>query len=165
MKFTSEAFLINFNKVVWKKALDDEMMETTVEAAIKWLTVVTVLIPTWSRASLATFSELASSVGFPIPYGPMVAFQDRTDLGTETSTGGLLIESLRSWHFYYETDLFYLAWNDFNHAVKGDGSGVYSQLLNPGPYRFQQAGENEFRSFAEQVKLPDPLAYISGKKI
>ena len=164
--FKSEVFQVSFNKRGWRAALNREMKETTKEAARKWLTVVTGIIPTWSRASLATFSKLAASVGFPIPFGSVASTApgDRSSLGKTNSDGGLMFEK-ESWHFFYETDLQYLVWNEFNVAVKGDGSGIYSSLKRPTPYRFQQAGANEFESFAREVKFPNPGKFIKGKKI
>lgn len=164
--FNAQVFQVVFNKSAWESELDKEMRDTTKEAARKWLTVVTSLIPTWSRASLATFSKLATSVGFPIPFGPVAgtAPRDRSSLGRDNSDGGLMFEKL-SWHFFYETDLQYLVWNEFNRAVKGDGSGVYSRLKRPGPYQFQEAGKNEFLSFSREIKFPNPGKFIRGKKI
>lgn len=164
--FKSSVTLIHFNKTAYLKALDEEMLATTVEAATKWLNVVTILIPNWSRASLSTFQKLADSVGYSLTIGPSIAFLgDRSSEGKNSSDGGLIQEDGKSWHFFYKTDLSWLVWNEFNRATKGDGSGVISRLRNPGPYRFQEIGRSEFESFAKEVRLPNPIEFISGKKI
>lgn len=165
MRFTSKVYLIDFDKKAFKESLDQHMIEVTKEAARKWLEVVVRIIPIWSRASIATFNELSEAVGFPLNVGIHKSYKDRLPLGLQTGRGGLKIEKLKSYHFFYETDLRYLAWNEFHHAVKGDGSGVFARLLNPGPYKFQEAGANEFESFSREVKLPDPTIFIIGKKI
>lgn len=165
MRFKAETNLIVFNKKAYLKHLDEVMTEYTKEAAKKWLTTVLVIIPVWSEASHATFNELAEAVGFNIPFGNSISRKDRRLLGFQEGRGGLELKNKGEWYFYYESTLRYLNWNEYNHAVKGDGSGVFSKLRNPGPYKFQEAGANEFRSFAENVLLPSPMSFIKAKKL
>jgi hypothetical protein len=140
------------------------MTETVKEAARSWLRTVTAIVPVWSRASRATFSELANAVGFNIQYGPYSG-PDRLLTGLQAGRGGLLITKKKAWLFYYETDLRWLVWNNFNNAVAGDGSGIFSRLRQPTPYRFEVAGKADFESFAKTVKLPNPRKFIKRKKI
>lgn len=166
MRFTSEVYLIDFDMDGYLSKLDSHMVETTKEAARKWLRTVVRLIPIWSRASIATFNELSEAVGFPINLGTNISFKDRLSLGLSTSSGGLKVDKFKSYHFFYQTDLRYLAWNEFHKAVKGDGSGWFSSHRDgPGPYRFQDAGAREFESFSQEVMLPNPTSFISGRKL
>ena len=165
MRFTSKVSLLNFDKRAYLAHLDEVMIENTKEAAREWLETVLAIIPVWSEASHATFNELAEAVGFNILYGRSVSKKNRKLLGFREGRGGLDLKGKGEWYFYYISTLRYLNWNEYNHAVKGDGSGVFGQLRNPGPYKFQEAGENVFRSFAENVKLPSPIPFITAKRI
>ena len=163
--FKAKVTLVKFDKRGYLKKLDKEMTETTKEAARGWLQVVTTIIPIWSRASIGTFKELADKVGYPLVLGAHISKKDRLPLGLSTGRGGLKLSDT-SWHFYYETDLRYLAFNEFNTAKAGDVSGWFStHRVGPGPYRFQDAGAAAFTSFAAQVKLPNPISFINPKRI
>ncbi len=164
--FKTKLNLVVLDKRGFFNKLDEDMTDNAKEAARSWLTTVTVNIPIWSRASIATFNQLAEAVGFPLNVGTPVSNVDRLSLGLSTGRGGLVIEKGKKWGFFYETDLRYLAWNEFNKAVKGDGSGWYSSHRDgPGPLRFIEAGDRDFESFAGNVKLPNPISYISPKRI
>ena len=164
--FKAKVNLVVFSKREFLNHLDDVMTQNAKDAAKSWLKTVTVLIPIWSRASIATFNELAENVGFDLKVGTSVAATDRLGLGLSTGRGDLIIEKNKRWGFFYETDLRYLAWNEFNKAKKGDGSGWYSSHRDgPGPLRFLEAGNNDFESFAREVKLPNPIEFISPKRL
>ncbi len=166
MKFTATTYLIKFDKKAYLAHLKEEMEENTREAARKWLKVVLRLIPTWSRASRATFEELSAFAGVNVGYGPLKANKDRFQLGRSTGRGGPDFQKKDFYYFYYETDLQYLKWNEFNKATYGDASNWFSKHRDgPGPYRFIEAGKAEFESFAKEVKLPSPMKFIKGKKI
>ena len=166
MTFKARVSLVRFDKRGFLNNLDSEMTDLTKEAAQSWLRTVVVNIPIWSRASIATFNALAEAVGFPLNVGTPVSNVDRLSLGLQTGRGGLRIEKNKSWKFFYETDLRYLAWNEFNKAVKGDGSGWYSTFRDgPGPLRFLDAGTADFESFAREAKLPNPIEFISPERI
>lgn len=165
MRFTSQINLVKLDSKGYKRELQRQMAENIREAARSWLTAVLVIIPTWSRASRATFEALANEVGFNITYGPILSRKDRLILGLETGKGGV-ISTPTSWHFFYETDLRYLAFNEFNHATFGNG-GVFSRsgLTHPTPYHFQEAGLRDFLSFAETMIIPNPIDFIRAQKI
>ena len=166
MKFTAKIYLIEFDKRGYLDKLDEKMTETVKESGKVWLRTVLGLIPTWSRASRATFEHLAEALGVGVSYGPVLSNKDRLSLGLQTGKGGLKIAKNRSYYFWYETDLRYLAFNEFNEAVAGDVSGWFSTHRGgPGPYRFQAAGAAEFLSFAQNVKLPNPLEYIKPQRL
>ena len=163
--FKVQANLVAFDKRAYIAHLNDKMIENTKEAAKVWLERVLSIIPVWSEGSHATFNELAESVGFNILYGRSVSKKNRKLLGFREGRGGLDLKAKGEWYFYYISTLRYLNWNEYHKAVQGDGSGVFSQLRNPGPYKFQEAGENVFRSFAENVKLPSPIPFIKAKRL
>lgn len=141
------------------------MEEKTKEAARSWLTTVLVIIPTWSRASRATFEALAREVGFTVTYGPQLSSKDRRSLGLDNSAGGLRINKLESYKFFYETSLRYLAYNEENFATPGPPPQPFGELTNPTPYNFVDAGKNDFESFAKQIRLPSPIEFIKAQKL
>ncbi|MCI0559258.1 MAG: hypothetical protein MN733_12245 [Nitrososphaera sp.] len=165
MRFVTQLQLIDFDLQGYLGALDAKMEETTKQAAQSWLRTVLDIIPTWSKASRATFEALAREVGFSVTYGPLIAKKDRTSLGLSTGRGGLDIQRHVGYFFFYETDLRYLEYNQFNNAVPGPPPQPFGQLRNPTPYRFIEAGQNDFQSFAKAVKLPNPALFISGRPI
>jgi hypothetical protein len=166
MKFTRQVSLINFDRKAFENHLQQRMTETVREAARSWLTTVLLIIPTWSRASRATFEELAEAVGFRVTYGPIRSREDRLVLGLSTGRGGLKVTKT-SWHFFYETELRYLAYNEYHHVIYGQAPNVFSRsgLINPTPYRFQEAGQADFRSFSQNVRLPNPIEFITPKRL
>ena len=165
MRFTTEFKTIKIDLQKYNKDFDQFMKGTTEEAARSWLRTVVNLVPVWSKASRATFTELANKVRFPISFAGATRREDRENVGAAHGSGGTEFKRLKSYYFYYETDLSWLVWNNFHHAVKGDGSGVFFELKAPGPYRFEEAGERDFRSFAEQVKLPNLLRYLKIERL
>lgn len=156
---------IDFDLRSYKAELDRFLVEETKESAKSWLRTVLVIIPTWSRASRATFEALANEVGFHISYGPQKSKKDRLSLGLQTGRGGLDIKKFKTYHFFYETDLRYLAYNNENLAKPGPPPQPFGELTNPTPYNFDEAGKNDFESRSSNVRLPSPLQFISGKKI
>lgn len=167
LKFRAECYLVKFDKQDWLDALDTQMVEQTKEAARSWLQTVVYKIPVWSQASRSTFTSLAAAVGFTLDIGSSISpFGSRAALGRAEGQGGLKTDKAsNTYFFFYSTTLNHLEWNEYHAAVKGDGSGVFSELRDPGPYKFQEAGANDFESFAKNVKLISPIRYIHGKKI
>ena len=157
--------IIDFDLAGYLKAMDAKMTEETKQAARSWLRTALDIIPTWSGASRATFEALAQEVGFRVAYGPQISNKNRKPLGRSTGRGGIDIDANSHYHFFYETDLRYLEYNEFNNAVPGPPPQPYGQLRNPTPYRFLEAGKNDFESFARTVKLPNPSLFISGRRI
>lgn len=156
------------NLAAYKAELNKYMQERIKQAAQRWLhaTVISI-IPTWSKASRATFQALAREVGTTIPYGPQRSYKDRESLGLSTGEGGLIFGTYR-WHFYYHSSLRYLAYNEYNHAVWGPEPPApfrRAGLLNPTPYHFQDAGQREFEEFAHFTELPNPYKYFKMEKV
>lgn len=156
---------VDFDVSSYKSILDSNLRQQTEQAARSWLTTVLGIIPTWSRASRATFEALANEVGFNVTYGPVRSKKDRLSLGLSNSKGGLDIVKDQHYFFFYETSLRYLIYNEENFATPGAPPQPYGELLNPTPYNFRDAGKADFESFAAAIKLPNPGRFISGKRI
>lgn len=165
MRFNAQVFLIDFDLTGYKAKLDRDLKEITVEAGRSWLRTVLVNIPTWSRASRATFEALAGELGVSISYGPILSKKDRFGLGRSTGKGGLKIVPGKTYHFFYETSLRYLAYNEANAAVAGAPPKPFGRLIHPTPYNFVENGQKDFKSFSETIKLPSPIDFIRGKRI
>lgn len=164
MKFTAQLQHIDFDLKSYLRVFDQAMEEMTKEAARSWLRTVLDIIPTWSGASRATFEALAKDIGTNVSYGPIVAKKNRVGLGRNAGKGGINVNGTK-YSFYYETDLRYLEYNEFNTATPGPPPQPFGQLRNPTPYHFLEAGKNDFESFKQNVKLPDPSLFISGSPI
>ena len=145
----------------YERELRDEMTEEIKDAARDWLQTVIAIVPVWSRASRATFKPLADAVGFALPTGQLVAKEDRSDLGESVSSGGIDVEN-NSFHFTYETNLSYLADNEFTSVSKGQ-SNVFAGLRTPTPYGFTAAGAAEFLKRIPEV--PSPFEFLRASKI
>jgi len=165
MKFIAQVQLVQFDSKRYKRDIDSTMQEIARDAAKSWLRTVLTIVPTWSRASRATFEALANDVGFNVTYGPVKSREDRLLLGLSTSNGGLISKKLQEYGFFYETDLRYLAYNELNSATPGPPPQPFGTLINPTPYRFLEAGRKDFESFAKNIKLPSASDYIKGVPI
>lgn len=148
-----------------KDRIDDEMRDLTKEGAKIWLDAALELVPTWSRASRATFEALAQAVGYTVSYGPLRANKDRRQLGLRTGFGGIEKKALGTYSFYYRSDLEYLNFNESNVATVGV-AGVFKGLINPTPYNFRQAGNKAFQDFWRS-QAPDVIrtVRIESRKI
>lgn len=160
-KFSITAVTLDLN--AWKRQLQKEMEEEIKEAARDWLATVIAIVPVWSRASHATFKPLADAVGFTIPTQPLVAKRDRSGLGQSVSSGRLETTK-ETFHFVYETNLQYLAFNEFNHAEFPD-AGIFSPqgLKTPTPFNFTGRAAEEFRR--RTPELPNPFRFLKGRKL
>lgn len=169
MKFTANFHAPTLDLAAYKVKLNSYMEEWLKQAGRKWLgaTVMTV-IPTWSRASRATFQKLARELGTSVPYGPLRSLKNRESLGLSTGgQSGLELNSSASrWHFKYHSSLRYLAYNEYNRAVYGEG-GVFSRsgLRHPTPYHFQEKGLQAFKDFTHFTELPNPFKFLKKGKI
>ena len=165
LRWVADLKTLDFDIRSYKSELDRFLKEETKDAARSWLRTVLVIIPTWSRASRATFEALANEVGFNVTYGPQRSREDRLILGLKTGRGGLEIKAFKSYHFFYESDLKYLAYNNQNFATPGPAPQPFGKLRNPTPYKFTDAGKNDFESRSFGIRLPSPLQFITGKRI
>ena len=168
MKWKSNFKAPKLNLSAYKAELDKYMQDWIKQAAQSWLQATVIsIIPTWSKASRATFQALAHDVGMSIPYGPQRSRTDRESLGLSTGKGGLKSSAPR-WHFYYRSSLRYLAYNEYNRAVWGPGPPApfrRAGLTHPTPYHFQEAGVKEFEAFSRFTALPNPYNFLKVEKI
>jgi hypothetical protein len=141
----------------FRQALHDQLAETLAQAGMKYLMATAETLPTWSGASRATFTPLASHVGFVLSIAPVAI--SRIDLGAElgnaTFDAGETDPSLYT--FSYETTLPHLIVNEYHNTntfINPANGKPYFHLKNPGPYHFQSKGEKAFRDFASEVVLP-----------
>jgi len=170
MKFTYKFTAVDLDVEGYARQLNKYMEDWLKQAAKEWLNAtVLAVIPTWSKASRATFQKLASEVGMVIPYGPLRSGIDRTSLGLASSRGsGLELDpGNHKWHFKYQSTLKYLAYNEYNRVVYGVAPGVFSRsgLRNPTPYNFQEKGARAFEEFARFTELPNPYKYLKKVKL
>lgn len=156
---------INIDINQWKHTLRIEMEEEIKTQAIIWLKNAISIVPVWSRASHATFGPLADAVGFVIPTQPLIAKEDRSFLGESVSRGGIELTD-DTFHFIYETNLEYLAANEFLH-VEYPNHGVFSPkgLRTPTPYNFTARGEQLFTEQVARIRLPNPFNFLRVRNL
>jgi len=170
MRFTPNFRAPVLDVAAYRQQLNKYMEEWLKQAGREWLrATVIAVIPTWSKASRATFQKLAGELGMVIPYGPQLSRKDRESLGRSTSSdSGLRLDPANSrWHFKYHTGLRYLAYNEYNSVVYGTAPNVFSRsgLRHPTPYHFQQKGQEAFNSFTRYTELPNPYKFLRKVKV
>lgn len=169
MKFKVNFHALTLDVTAYEQELNSYMEEWLKQAGRGWLnaTVMTV-IPTWSKASRATFQKLARELGTTVPYGPLKSLKDRESLGLSAGSGSELEldPSGHKWHFKYHSNLRYLTYNEYNRAVFGEG-GVFSRsgLRHPTPYHFQEKGLQAFEAFSRFTELPNPFKFLKKGKL
>lgn len=148
------------DKSRWLRETEEQMTETLKDAVVAWLTAATAPIPTWSGASLGTFSKLAASVDFRLNIASTPRGLEKglgVGAGISQSTGRLEINvGVGDYGFEYSTTLRHLIFNEFHNANVTPDPAVFSRLRRPGPYQFQEAGRTAFEEVAAQAKLPVP---------
>ncbi len=163
LKVTLKAPRVDFG--AYRKRLQDVLGEALARAAFEWLGATTAVIPTWSGASQATFSHLASAVGLTLSIAP-VSRISRINLGLTNATGSLTTDAEKGiFQFEYSTSLQYLIFNEFNNANILRPPGLFHKLKNPGPYHFQDKGLAAFEQAAKDVRLPDPTFSITTYRV
>lgn len=164
MKFSYDLEIPRLDMVALKKAYVHVLENANEQAGRAWLeaAINKTPIPTWSGASRATFEKLADELGTSVAYGPQRSRKDRKPLGRATSAGSGVWDEDDGWYkgFTYETELRYLAYNEYNAAVKGPPPQPYSNNVRFTPYNFQDRARNAWEAEAKKVKLPDPTKYI-----
>jgi hypothetical protein len=171
MKFKANFKVPVLDASAYKRYLSQYLEDWLKQAAIFWLdaTVGTTIeiIPTWSKASRATFQKLAEAVGTHIRFGPQKSFKDRESLGDQESEGGVEIDSSAGrFYFKYGTSLQYLTYNEYNKAVRGEAPGVFSSRGIPNtPYHFQEKGREAFDDFTRFTELPSPFLFLKYIKV
>jgi len=154
MKFKGSLVTLGIDFSRFQKLLHEELSNEIAHAAFVWLEAVLAEIPTWSGASRATFLRLAREVEYAISIEPKVI--SRIPYGQRSGDGEVTANPQKGiYTFKYSTTLAHLIHNEFN-SPESDPA-VFHRLRFPGPYHFQQKGQEAFRRFAAQVRLPSPL--------
>jgi hypothetical protein len=153
MKFKGSLVSFRFDLAKYQKRLHDVLSNEIAHAAFTWLETVLSEIPTWSGASRATFLRLAREVEYALQISPKDI--NRIPYGQRHGEGSITADPKKGvYNFHYSTDLRWLVHNEFNSP--DSDPNVFSRLLKPGPYFFQKKGQEAFRKFASEVRLPSP---------
>ena len=169
MRFTTDFTAVGINLSAYKRVVLNALRNINERAGQAWLHAVVneTPIPTWSGASRATFQKLASELGTSIPIGPIRAKVNRVALGKASAAGSGVVEDKAEMYvgFEYKTSLRYLAYNEYNKAVRGPPPQPFSNNVRFTPYRFQERGLKAWERVAKTAKLPNPYRYITKRKM
>jgi hypothetical protein len=133
------------------------------EAVGLWINTAVSLIPVWTGASHATFIKLAGKIGQTFSVGGInmpgfvgPAEGQRASQGRLTTWNGVYVAE-------YSTTLWHLIYNEYNDGnANKEAAHVYSRLIRPGPYGFQEQANAAFQAYtAANVSLPSPWTYIT----
>lgn len=163
IKVTCEFVGIEIDMEAYRRVLLNTLRNLNERAGQAWIktAVDETPIPTWSGASRATFQKLATELGTSVPIGPIRAPKSRVSLGKSTSAAsGTWEEGSEYVGFTYETELRYLAYNEYNKAVAGPPPQPYSNNVRFTPYNFQNRAKEMWEYEASKGKLPNPYDYI-----
>jgi len=153
MKFKGSLVSFRINFPDYQKRLHESLSNDIAHAAFVWLEAVLAEIPTWSGASRATFLQLAREVEYALTIAPKV--QSAIPYGQRHGEGEVTSDPKKGiYTFSYSTDLRRLVHNEYN--TPDSDPNVFYRLLRPGPYHFQLKGQEAFRKFAGDVRLPYP---------
>jgi len=156
------------NKKVWLQKLTSEMEVLFEQALLAWLTAATAPIPSWSGASLGTFSDLASRLNFvlrisPTPLGRRLGLG--VAAGRAKSKGTIDINKKQGlFRATYSTSLEHLVFNEFNNADLGGDPNVFSKLRHRTPYNFLGKGNKAFQEVVAAGTLPSQVP-LTVKKV
>lgn len=165
MKISATFRVPRVDFVKYKRALQETLGDAIAHAAFEWLGATTTIIPVWSGASRATFMPLASQIGFQLSVQP-IAWKDRVDIGLSNATGSLTADSEKGqFSFTYSTTLPWLIYNEFNNANITPDPTLFSRLLQPGPYHFQERGLEAWKQVSADVRLPAPAFKTTTIKV
>jgi hypothetical protein len=157
MHFTAkfQAPRVDFAK--FRRALQEQLGEKLAQAGAVWLHATADEIPVWSGAERATFTPLASYVGYVLSIAPVVSSRVELGIGSGSATFDAGETNPSLYTFSYETTLPHLLINEYQNAntfINPSTGKPYFHLTNPGPYGFQRKGERAFRAFASEIVLP-----------
>jgi hypothetical protein len=139
----------------YRASAHEHLTEILTQAAFEWVTAATDKIPVWSGASWATFLHVSRDIGFQLVIAPKSNAPRRISYGLSNSGGELEADPTTGRYFlHYDTKLKHLIWNEFNNANTNPDPGLLSQLIDPGPYHFQEAAREAFNRVARTARLP-----------
>ena len=160
VKFTANFVAPRIDLAKYRNILDKTLREAIAQAIVEWLEA-TVLgeVPVWSGASRATFLALARNIQYNIPIFPVAP--SRVGRGVSESSASLETDAMSGRYvFTYHTTLPWLIINEYFDARQW---GFH--LKKPGPYDFQKKGQDAFRRYAMNVRLPNPFDYLTVTSI
>lgn len=164
MKFTGTFRAPRLNLQKYRTLLHEHLSGEIAHAAFVWLSAVLEEIPVWSGASHATFLRLAREAGYNLTINPGVV--SRIPYGQRNGDGEIHADPQKGLYtFTYSTSLRHLIYNEFHDANVVPDSGLFSRLINPGPYMFQLKGQMAFREHAKGARLPSPERAIKVNKL
>jgi hypothetical protein len=166
MRLSAQFQVPRVNISRYRQALHEHLSEALAQAGTAWLqATATEIVPVWSAASRATFSPLASYVGYVLSLSPVADAPNRIQLGIDN--GQATFEADRDsgvYSFSYSTTLPHLIINEYFNAntfIDPLTGRQYFHLKNPGPYHFQEAGRRAFERFAaNDIQLPDLTDFV-----
>ena len=145
----------------YKDLLHTQLSELLAQAGMQWIAATAEKIPEWSGASKGTFNPLASHVGYVLTIGQADGAPNRVGLGEALS--GATFETDRDkglYSFSYTTTLAHLIVNEYHDARQW---GFH--LKQPGPYHFQEAGQQAFKDAVRDATLPDWRRCITVEQV
>jgi hypothetical protein len=164
MRITATLQTPRINLTQYKKRLSEDMTAALTNAAFDWIQATTAKIPVWSGASHATFLHLSREIGFNLAIDNANNAPRRVSYGLRNSEGSFTVDANSGvFAFDYSTTLKHLIYNEYNNANITPDPGLFSRLLNPGPYQFQDAGREAFLRSVRGVTLPDLRSFIKVK--
>ena len=169
MKWETDFVTVDINMISYRRAVLNYLRELNKEAGRAWIKEVIkgTPIPTWSGASRATFLKLARELDTVVPIGPIEAPIRRVSLGVASSKGSGTFEDRGdvTVGFDYDTNLRYLAYNEYNKATAGKYPKPFSNKVRFTPYNFQERAAQAWEKEAKKAELPNPYSYITRNKI
>lgn len=152
------------NIAAYKKTLAEDMTAALTNAAFEWVLAATAEIPVWSGASHATFLLLAREIGFQLSIAEAPNAPRRVNYGLRNSEGSFEANpDSGRFQFSYETSLKHLIYNEFNNANVTPDPDLFSRLLKPGPYQFQDRAREAYLRAIRGIGIPDPRKFIKIK--
>ena len=171
MRFRVKTVQFTIDKPRWQQDLHTDFEEQIKKAGRVWLnSIVFSVVPVWAGSSVATFKKLAREVNFSLVITPSSTAQNHiaagaagVSLGFRKSDGKIIIDRSRAYYaFTYSTTLPHLVFNEFQDGNQNPKAGkVFSRLLKPGPYHFQEVGREAFEDYVKrEVRLNSPWKFI-----
>jgi len=161
MRFKANFQVPKVNLSRFQEAMHTRLSENLAQAGMVWLEATAEgRVPVWSGASRATFSPLASYVGYVLSLAPLNSAPNRVQLGIDNgkATFEAGTQNPAVYSFSYSTTLPHLIVNEYHNAntfINPATGEPYFHLTWPGPYDFQGKGKRSFQKFAaNEVRLP-----------
>lgn len=121
------------------RAVDELLKDILKDGAQEWVRTVSAIIPNWSGMARASIQSIGAVVDQPVQVGVDANAPDRRAEGARLGSAELISES-NVYTFKYRSDVFHLAYNEFNDATR-----VGFHLRFPGPYHSQRQADEAFQ--------------------